>query len=89
MLFVQTVDLAVSMTQRYASILLYAAALQTLLSSGALWQAAAVTNLTAWQQGIATNYGGPADGLNANQPSFGTLDVRHTAVHLQQALQIA
>lgn len=35
-----------------------------------------VTPITPWTQGIATNYGGAQDGLEPDQPSFGTKDVR-------------
>lgn len=31
-----------------------------------------VTPLSDWGKGIATNYGGAADGLSPDQPSFGT-----------------
>ncbi|CAK0787061.1 hypothetical protein CVIRNUC_010277 [Coccomyxa viridis] len=33
----------------------------------------AVTPLTDWQNGIATNYGGPLDGKNPYNPSWGTI----------------
>ncbi|CAL5229279.1 g12572 [Coccomyxa viridis] len=33
----------------------------------------AVTPLTSWQSGIATNYGGPLDGKNPYDPSWGTI----------------
>jgi hypothetical protein len=36
---------------------------------------AAVTPLSDWKAGIATNYGGPKDGKNPYDPSWGTLDV--------------
>jgi hypothetical protein len=39
-------------------------------------RAAGVTPLSTWTQGIATNYGGAQDGLQPDQPSFGTIDVR-------------
>jgi hypothetical protein len=35
-----------------------------------------VTPLTGWTTGIATNYGGPLDGKNPYDPSFGTSTVR-------------
>lgn len=35
----------------------------------------AVTPLTSWQSGIATNYGGPLDGKNPYDPSWGTITV--------------
>lgn len=35
----------------------------------------AVTPLSDWRSGIATNYGGPADGKNPYDPSWGTLTV--------------
>lgn len=35
----------------------------------------AVTPLSGWYDGKATNYGGPFDGKSADQPSWGTLDV--------------
>ncbi len=54
-----------------------------------------VTPLSTWTQGIATNYGGAQDGLQPDQPSFGTKDVslplhylvlvlavRHACAHL-------
>ena len=37
--------------------------------------AEAVTAISAWNPGIATNYGGPADGMDPSSPSFGTLEV--------------
>ncbi len=37
----------------------------------------AVTPLTDWRAGIATNYGGPYDGKNPYDPSWGTLEVSH------------
>ena len=35
----------------------------------------AVTPISGWSYGIATNYGGPADGMSPYEPSFGTQDV--------------
>eukprot|EP00884_Botryococcus_braunii_P000413 jgi/Botrbrau1/10372/Bobra.146_2s0010.1 len=35
---------------------------------------AAVTPLSDWNEGIATNYGGPFDGKNPSDPSWGTLN---------------
>ena len=49
--------------------------LDALLIGLALPCALAVTPLSAWQQGISTNYGGAQDGLSPDQPSFGTEDV--------------
>eukprot|EP00891_Asterochloris_glomerata_P001624 jgi/Astpho2/1624/Aster-x1019 len=37
-------------------------------------RAAALTGLTDFQAGKITFYGGLQDGMNPNQPSFGTLD---------------
>ena len=44
-----------------------------LLGSTAL---AAITPLGPWTTGIATNYGGAADGMDPYSPSFGTAVVR-------------
>lgn len=35
----------------------------------------AAVPLSSWQQGISTNYGGAADGMSPDQPSFGTKSV--------------
>lgn len=43
----------------------------------AMWlqPAGAVTPLSGWISGIATNYGGPADGKSPYDASWGTLEV--------------
>ena len=39
-----------------------------------------MTPLTDWTTGIATNYGGPLDGKNPYDPSWGTITVRSLAL---------
>ena len=60
-------------------------ALCSLFAALLLPQALAVTPLSDWQSGIATNYGGPKDGKNPYDPSWGTLDVSrnsHLSLHV-------
>lgn len=51
------------------------ALLAAALSLAAFPHCDAVTPLSGWTQGIATNYGGPADGMSPYSPSFGTENV--------------
>lgn len=56
------------------------AALCLLLSCFQIRLGQAVTPLTDWRTGIATNYGGPLDGKNPYDPSWGTITVRSLAL---------
>ena len=38
--------------------------------------------LSGWMPGVATNYGGPASGMNPNTPSFGLSNVSCPNLHL-------
>lgn len=52
------------------SLCLAVALLLSVISQGSSQQA-----LSDWTPGIATNYGGPASGMNPNSPSFGLSNV--------------
>ncbi|GAB4819913.1 hypothetical protein N2152v2_006959 [Parachlorella kessleri] len=47
------------------------------LISGLFGPAAAVKDLSDWQSGFITHYGGKQDGMQASNPSFGTKDVSY------------
>ena len=72
-----------SYQHRPSALALAAAAL--LLAAAPLCDA--VTALSGWTQGIATNYGGPADGMSPYSPSFGTQDVRPPFLACRSACQ--
>lgn len=52
-----------------------------LLLAAALPLSQAATGLSGWRSGILTNYGGPFDGKNPNEPSWGTSVVSLTFPH--------
>ena len=58
---------------------LLASMLCSILAAMWLQPAGAVTPLSGWISGIATNYGGPADGKSPYDASWGTLDVSRYA----------
>ena len=62
----------------------------TLAAAFLLWQpAVAVTPISDWTSGIATNFGGPADGMSPYDPSFGTASVRVILFSLLRLLRFA
>lgn len=68
-----TATTSLTSTMRRAGI---SALLPLLLLAASAPLAQAATGLSGWRSGILTNYGGPFDGKNPNEPSWGTSVVR-------------
>lgn len=60
----------------------YSMSLVVALVLAAAAQTTAQTALSDWMPGIATNYGGPSEGLNPEIPSYGLSNVGYPIVHL-------
>lgn len=53
----------------------YSMSMVIALILAAATQGTADTALSAWMPGVATNYGGPSEGMNPNTPSYGLSNV--------------
>ena len=56
----------------------YSMSLIVILTMAAAAQTAAQTALSDWMPGVATNYGGPSEGMDPNSPSYGLSNVSLT-----------
>ena len=60
----------------------YSMSLLIVLVLAAATQTTAQTALSAWMPGVATNYGGPSEGMDPNAPSYGLSNVSHIPITL-------